>query len=245
MSKLNQIIAVEKGTKSRVYGDLTTLNKAIQKPELFNGFTKNYQKKDEDGESLPSESKRVQLTYKDVLRNSEALLTEIMNLTARKDYSNCVAKASVQIDGKVIIKDAPVSFLLFLEKQLNDLRVFVGNIPVLDSADNWTMDNSSGLFKTDVVQTHRTKKVAKPIVLYPATENHPAQTQLVTEDVIAGYWVQVKQSGAMQFPEKQAMLTRVEELLQAVKQAREEANNFDEVPTPEIGKAVFNYILGE
>ena len=44
MAKLNQIIAIEKGIKSRVYGDLTELNKAIQKPDLFNGFQKTYQK---------------------------------------------------------------------------------------------------------------------------------------------------------------------------------------------------------
>lgn len=54
MAKLNQIIAIEKGVKARVYGELTGLNKAVQKPELFNGFAKAYQKKDEDGEDLPS-----------------------------------------------------------------------------------------------------------------------------------------------------------------------------------------------
>jgi hypothetical protein len=245
MAKLNQIIAIEKGIKSRVYGEVTELNKVIQKPELFNGFAKTYQKKDEDSESLPSESKRVQFTTSDVLRNSQRLLTELMDVTARKDYTNCVAKASVKVDDIEIIKDAPVSFLLFVEKQLTDMRTFINNLPVLDSADDWKKDANSGLFKTDVVQTHRTKKSVKPIVLYPATEQHPAQTQLVQEDVIAGFWNQVKQSGAIPSPEKQMLLERVEKLLQATKQAREEANGFDEVATPEVGNAVFNYLLGE
>ena len=245
MAKLNQIIAIEKGIKSRVYGELTELNKAIQKSELFNGFSKTYQKKDEESESLPPESKRVQFTTSDVLRTSQRIPTELMDVTARKDFTNCEAVATVKIDDQEIIKDAPVSFLLFMEKQLTDLRTFIGHLPVLDSADNWTKDQNSGLFKTDVVQTHRTKKTVKPIVLYPATEQHPAQTQLVQEDVIAGYWNQVKQSGAMPLPEKQAMLERVEKLLQVVKQAREEANGYDEVAAPEVGEAVFNYILGE
>src|SRR5262249_27761810 len=128
MAKLNQIIAIEKGIKSRVYGDLTELNKAIQKSELFNGFSKTYQKKDEESESLPPESKRVQFTTSDVLRTSQRILTELMDVTARKDYTNCEAVATVKIDDQEIIKDAPVSFLLFMEKQLTDLRTFIGNL---------------------------------------------------------------------------------------------------------------------
>lgn len=245
MAKLNQIIAIEKGIKSKAYGEFSELNKVVQKPELFNGFSKTYQKKDEDSESLPPESKRVQFTTIDVLRNSQRILTELFDLTARKDYTNCKAVATVRLDEKEIIKDAPVSFLLFMEKQLTDLRTFIGNLPVLDSSDDWNKDPNSGLFKTEIVQTHRTKKTVKPIVLYPATEQHPAQTQLVQEDIIAGYWNQIKQSGAMPLPQKREILGRVEALLQAIKQAREEANGLDEVATPEIGEAVFNYILGE
>lgn len=245
MAKLNQILAIEKGIKSRVYSDITELHKAIQKPDLFNGFSKNYQKKDEESESLPSENKRVQFTTTDVLRSVERSTIELLDITARKDYTNCEAKASVAVGDKEIISDAPVSYLLFMEKQLTDLRTFIGCLPTLDSSEDWTKDSSSGLYKTGIVQTHRTKKIAKPIVLYPATPEHPAQTQLITEDIIAGYWNQIKQSGAIPTPEKQELLERVEELLQAVKQAREQANNFDEVAVQEIGKAVFNYILGD
>lgn len=245
MAKLNQILAIEKGIKSKAYSELSELNKVVQKVDLFNGFSKTYQTKDEEGETLPSESKRVQYTTTDVLRNSQRILTELLDITARKDYTNCEAKATVKVDEKVIIQDAPVSYLLFVEKQLTDMRTLIGNLPVLDSADNWNKDANSGLYKTDVVSTHRTKKTVKPIVLYNATPEHPAQTQLVQEDIIAGYWNQIKQSGAMATPDKQAMLERVEKLLQAVKQAREEANGHNEVVTPEIGEALFNYILGE
>lgn len=244
MARLNQIIAIEKGIKARVYGELTTLNKAIQKPELFAGFNKSYQPKDDDGETLPPESKRVQFVATEVLRSVERSLTELMEVTARKDWANCQAKGSVEVDGKVILPDVPVSHLLFLEKQLTDLRTLVGNLPVLDVADDWAKDANSGLFKTAVTQTHRSKKVQKPLVLYPATPEHPAQTQMVTEDVLAGLWSLTKQSGAMPAPEKQALLERVEKLLKAVKEAREAANIHDEVTTPPVGAAVFGYLLG-
>lgn len=245
MAKLNQIIAIEKGIKSRVYGEITDLNKAVQKPELFNGFAKQYQKKDEDGEDLPAEKKRVQFAAKEVLRTVERLSTELIEVTARKDWTNCEAKGDVVVDGKTVIQGAPVSFLLFLEKQLTDLRTFVGNMPVLDEAESWTRDENSGLYKTEPTQTHRTKKVAKPIVLYPATAEHPAQTQMVAEDVIAGFWHQVKHSGALPKPEKEAILERAEKMLRAVKEAREAANIHDEVPTPSVGGAIFGYVLGE
>ena len=245
MSKLNQIIAIEKGVKSRVYGEITELNKAIQKPDLFNGFSKMYEKKDEDGEDLPPENKRVQFVSDDVLRQVDRSLSELMQVTARKDWTNCVAKASVKIDGKELLPAAPVSFLLFLEKQLTDIHTLISNMPVLDEAEDWNQDVNSGLYKTSVTKTHRTKKVPKPIVLYPATPEHPAQTQMVAEDIIVGFWNQTKHSGALPKPQKQAIQERVETLLKAVKEAREEANNCDEEVTPNIGNAVFSYLFDQ
>lgn len=243
MAKLNQIIAVEKGVKSRVYGELTELNKMAQKPELFNGFSKAYLKKDEESEDLPSEKKKVQITAEAALKRSETILTEALNVIARKDWTNCKATATVSIDGKVIVPDAPVTYLLFLEKQLNDIRTFIGNLPVLDESDSWTQDVNSGLFKSEAVKTHRTKKIQRPVVLYPATPEHAAQTQLITEDIVAGYWETIKQSGALPKPRKAELLGRVEELLNAVKTAREEANEVDEKNAPNVGAALFGYIL--
>lgn len=245
MAKLNQIIAVEKGIKSRVIGEIDGLDKAIQKPDLFNGFSKEYRKRDDDGEDLPPEKKRVQFVVGDVLRSVARLTGELFEVTARKDWTNQNAKADVVVDDDTLIEDVPVSYLLFLEKQLTDVRTFVGRLPVLDEADAWRKDDNSGLFRTEPTQTHRTKKVQKAIVLYNATPEHPAQTQLITEDIIAGYWHQTKQSGAMPKPERAAILMRVEKLLRAVKEAREEANGIDEVQTSDIGAAVFGYIFGE
>src|SRR5258708_5208351 len=129
MAKLNQIIAIEKGIKARVYGEITELHKASQKPELFNGFSKTYQKKDDDGEDLPPEKRRVQFLATEVLRTVERVSTELMDVTARKDWTNCEAKGDIIIDTKTIIGGAPVSYLLFLEKQMTDMRTFVGNLP--------------------------------------------------------------------------------------------------------------------
>lgn len=243
MAKLNQIIAIEKGIKSASYSAVGELHKANKKADLFNGFSKTYEKISEDGEDLPAESKRVQFNVNDVLHSTQTQSTDLFNITARKDYTNCVAKADVVVGGITVLKDAPVSYLLFLEKQLTDLRTFADGLPVLDSAEDWTLDSNSGLYKAAPTKTHRTKKLQKPIVLYNATPEHPAQTQLITEDVLVGYWTQVKQSGAMPAPRRDAILTKIEGLLRAVKQAREAANNTEEVSVADIGTAVFDYLL--
>lgn len=244
MAKLNQIIAIEKGVKSRAYGELTELNKAIQHKDAFSGMNRVYQPLDsEDAEVLPSERKRVQLSAGDILTRAEAAMSELFDLTAKKDWTNCVAKSHVVVDGKELLTSAPVTFLLFLEKQLTDMRTFIGNMPILDDAENWSLDPSSGGHRSEETRTHRTKKVPKAIVLYPATPEHPAQTQMVAEDIISGHWVQTKFSSAMRKPDRDAIAARVEKLLRAVKQAREQANMQEEVATPTVGGALFSYLL--
>lgn len=242
MAKLNQIIAIEKGVKGRVYGEITEMHKASQKPDLFNGFAKNYRRKDEDGEDYPPERKKVQMVAGDVLAKAAKLLTELVNVTAQKDWANCDATADVEIEGGALLQGVPATHLLFLEKQLTDIRTFVDKMPTLDEADEWAMDGATGLFKTSAIATHRTKKLQKPIVLYDATDKHPAQTQLITEDVLVGYWDTVKHSGALPAPRKQEILDRVEKLLAAVKFAREKANEA-EAPQLSVGEKVFGYLF--
>lgn len=242
--KLNQVVAIEKGIKSRVYSTLTQAHKSSQKGELFNGFSKVYRKKDEEGEDFPPESKKVQTRAEDLLQEMTKSLTELYDVTATKDYGNCHAKADVTIDGKVVLEKAPIPFLLFLEKQITDFKTFVGSLPVLDSSEDWSLDVNSGVFKTPSIATHRTKKVQRAIVLYEATKEHPAQTQLISEDVVIGYWDTVKQSGALPIPKKQEILDRVEKLLNAIKFSREQANS-EETEKKYVGEKIFSYLLGK
>jgi hypothetical protein len=64
------------------------------------------------------------------------------------------------------------------------------------------------------------------------------------EDIVVGYWKTVKFSGALPASRIQDMLDRVEKLQQAVKFAREEANNA-EVEEMKAGEVLFGYIFGE
>ncbi|MGO4756456.1 hypothetical protein AB4212_48970, partial [Streptomyces sp. 2MCAF27] len=111
MAKLNQIIAVEKGVKSKSQQDLTAAHHGLQKPALLAGISRTYQPKDEEGEQLPPESTRVQVKAEDVLRDSAAILTRLFDVTATKDWSNCAARADVTVEGRTLLRDVPVSYL--------------------------------------------------------------------------------------------------------------------------------------
>lgn len=229
--------------KARSYSDIGELHKKNQKPDLFNGLSRTYQKNADDGEELPAENKKVQLKVSEVLKQLSRYSSDLFEVTARKDWTNMTAKASIKVGEQTILTDVPVTYLLFLEKQLTDLRTIVDALPILDEAETWKLDEASGIYKSEPVNTHRTKKVQKPIVLYDATDKHPAQTQMITEDIIAGHWHQQKHSGAIALMEKQKLSERVNELLLAVKEAREAANTVEEVASPDIGEAIFGYLF--
>lgn len=244
MAKLNQIIAVEKGVKSKSHQELTASHHDLQKPVLLSGLSRTYQPKDEEGEQLPPESSRVQIKAEDVLRTTAVTLTRLFDVTATKDWANCEARADVTVDGRPLVREVPVSYLLFLEKQLVDLHTFIRKLPVLDAAESWNLDPSSDAWRTEPVRTVRTKKVPRNHVKAEATEKHPAQVDVYYEDVPVGYWTTVKFSGALPARRVNELLERVEKLQNAVKFAREEANSA-EVTDQRVGDAVLGYLLGQ
>jgi hypothetical protein len=240
--KLNHVLAVERATKSKAHSELTKLHHTTTRPVYFTGFSKTYKPLEEDGEEFPPESQRVQLDANDVLKQVRTTLSDLFDLTATKDSANQSAKADVVVDGDLVISDVPATTLLFLEKQLTDLRTFVDKLPTLDPSFEWNYDEAVSLWKTPEVKTTKTRKVAKPIVLYPATEQHPAQTQLTQEDQTVGHWVKVHQSGALPESKKKDIITKIEKLQKAVKYARETAN-LQEAPDKKISDAVFRFLF--
>jgi len=242
MPKLNQIIAVEKGVKSKSFQELTEAHHAVQKPALLSGLARSYQPKDEEGEQLPPESTKVQVRTEEVLRQISAGLTRLFDVTATKDATNCVAKADVVVDDQRLLKDVPVSTLLFLEKQLGDMHTFIKKLPVLDAAETWAFNDSADCWSTEPVRTLRTKKVPRNHVKAEATEKHPAQVEVYYEDITVGHWTTVKFSGALPAKRVSELLERVEKLQHAVKFAREEANNAEAVDR-KIGDKVFGYLF--
>jgi len=242
MARLNQIIAVEKGVKSRSFQELTEAHHALQKPTLLSGIARTYRPCDEEGEALPPESTKVQIKAEDIVRQTGEIMSRLFDVTATKDWANCLARADVVLDGQVLLGQVPITYLLFLEKQLVDIHTFIRKLPVLDAAETWAFDSSADCWATEPVQTLRTRKVPRNHVKAEATDKHPAQVEVYYEDVTVGYWRTVKFSGALPAQRINDMLQRVERLQEAIKFAREEANNV-EVTDQKIGDKVFGYLF--
>lgn len=245
MTKLSQIVAVEKGVKSDAQRRFTDAHREVQKQPLLSGISRTYQPRDDEGDRLPPESTRVQIKCEEVLSDVSAILTRLFDVTLTKDYANCTARANVVVDDTPLLTDVPVTYLLFLEKQLLDMHTFVSKLPVLDPAEDWedALDPVSGCWKTRPVRTVRSKKVPRNHVLAEATKEHPAQVEVYYEDVPVGDWTTVKFSGAVPATRVREILDRVTALQEAVKFAREEANG-TEIIDQHAGEAVFRYLFG-
>jgi hypothetical protein len=241
-SKLNQIIAVEKGVKSRTQKEFAEAHHALQKQALLNGISRSYKPNDELGETFPSETTRVQIRAKDMLLKAQELLTELIDITASKDEANTYARANLVVDGQKLLTEVPVTSLLFLEKQLVDIHTFIKKLPVLDPSETWNYDTAADCYCTPPSLTVKTKKVPRNHVKAEATDKHPAQVEMYYEDIKVGEWKTVKFSGACPQSQVNQLLDRVEKLQKAIKFAREEANN-SPVKQVNIGKSIFEFLF--
>ena len=144
-----------------------------------------------------------------------------------KEVGNTVATADIVVDGEqdVLLAAVPVTYLLFLEKQLVNLRTFIDKLPVLDPSVAWSVDPATGDWRSSPVETVRTKKVPRNWVKAEATKEHPAQVEVYHEDVMVGTWETTRLSGALPATRKAVLSDRVSRLLTAVKYARERANS--------------------
>ncbi len=161
-----------------------------------------------------------------------------------QDKTNCIATADIIVDDRTILTEVPVTHLLFLEKQLEDLYTFTGKLPTLDPAEKWDFSEQSNCYVSQEKETMRTKRAKEVIVKYEATEKHPAQTELVEVEKQVGKWSTIKFSGAVGKKEKEKTLDKIRKLQKAVKFAREEANNTvaDKV---EYGTKLLKYIFSD
>ena len=237
------MIAAEKGVVKRAHEKKSDLYKFVQKIALYFGLTKNYTPDTDDGEQLPSESSVAQRNLRADLKEFMLTSKSLMDLQLTKDTANQSAVADLIVDGQLWVKDVPVTSLLSWEKAIVDMISFLKAMPTLPRSQVWTKDEASGQYITEAVRTSRTKKQQKPIVLYDATDKHPAQTQIITEDVKVGTWTKQDYSTAMPEAEKEMRIEKASRLLDDVKRARERAND-RVIEQREVPAVMLDYLLG-
>lgn len=244
MPKLNQINALVTANKSNAEKSVTESYKILQKESLFRGFERTYKPLDEnDPERLPAERQRVQYKVADLISQARDKWSEVWDLIYTQDAGNQTAMADLVVGDVTVAKNVPVTTLLYLDKQINDVETFINHIPTPDLAEEWTRDANAGLLRTKESTTVRTKKVEEYKVIVQATKEHPAQTAKTVEDRISGHWNRISYSGEMSTDAKTKLQERVKQLKDSIKVAREQANMV-QVEKMTIGSAVFGFLFG-
>jgi hypothetical protein len=229
VTKLAQLLAIRKTVNGDANKVFTNIYHLFQKPALLAGIVKTYRPRAEDGETLPGEEQHVQVVADRHMHDAVTAFKRMFKVVGEIDATNCVAKADVVVDGNVILADVPVTHLLWMEKQLQDLSTFLAKLPILDPATEWTTDRDTGQSLSVTTATTRSQKVPVSFIKAPATDKHAAQVDVLFEDRIVGDWFTTRRSGAMRAGDVAVLQERCRTVFIAVKQARESANMFDVV----------------
>lgn len=240
--KLHQLLAVIKTAKANSDRGRTDVYHLIQNKSGFAGLSRTYQPIQDGDVVYPSESKMVQQVVGSLIEQFTYASIDFMNLAAAQDWANTQAIADIVVDGQTILSNVPVTHLLCLEDQLKELKTFISKLPALDVDKDWHFDGNRGVYVTEPKQTIKTKAIAKPVVLYEATKEHPAQVEKVTEQIPEGVWTVIEMSGALPKSRIDELMVRVEKLIVAVILAREEANNI-EIQKKQVAESIFQYLF--
>jgi len=239
--KLNQLIAIAAGQKAKSANALKNAKAILGNASLFEGHTKIYHPYDDEGDALPEDTKKIQTSWADVLADLFAELGETGNVVAGIDQANQTATATITVGATEIAADVPATQLIFLEKQLVEVRKIIAAVPTLDPSVNWTFDESQGYYVSDPVRSIRTQKVPTRFVRSEATERHPAQVDVVAVDKGVGDWITTRISSAMPVPVKRKMLAKIDKTIESIVQAREKAN-MEEATTRDLLGTVLDFV---
>lgn len=246
MPKLHELLAVSASLSnqlSKVTGDLShTFEK---KRHLFEAKSVTFIPKAENEPTVTEEQSTLQSTIMSELRWIVGHFAKAIDVAHQINVGNRSAAATVTLRDGLTIGPLPATTLLELEKRLMAFQAIIQAVPTLDPAKSFAPapDIGNDVYRSREDVKTRTKKTQRAIVLYPATPEHPAQTQLISEDVPVGELHVIEFSAMLTPTHKANLLERIEEVIRAIKAARSRAN--EEVVEPEqIGERLLTFILG-
>lgn len=246
MSKLHELIAVEADTQ-------TTAKKVVEEATVT--FSKKadhfiekvvrlemFDEKDKNQERTDAKAMVTTVFQKlDYVRKS---VGKYYDLLLQKEKTNQNARADLVVDGVVLLKDVPGTFLLGMENRLKELRAMYEAIPTLQPGPFWMEDptKDKGVYRSrDAEVRFKTEKKLQYQIITPATDKHPAQVEKWMADVPVGRYVEDVWSSMLSPTQKSELLGRIDNLIRACKKARQRANT-TEVSEGEAGTVLFNYI---
>jgi hypothetical protein len=250
-AKLHELLAVEQGLQTAAKKiNEETVKTFGKRDEHFVGTVKEIRHFAEEDVKLDvTEIKEMVSTVAEKLRYAAVPNIRALDAFFQKEATNQKALADLVIDDKVLVSAMPGTALLGLESKLTELREVYAAIPTLSPGPSWVkdMDRDGGgnVYRSEHPDvTFRTRRVIKPIIMSPATKEHPAQVQAVNEDVPVAKINTQHLSGMLTTAEKSDLLGRLDKLIRAAKRARQRANS-TEVIQGKVGKTLLDFIHGD
>lgn len=251
MAMLHEILAVEKTKTEAANALLKDTENKFGKDHYFYGHVRTLKMLTDSPEAeamelAAKESRELPTTVYDTLEYALGIWSEAEDVIYQKNVSNTKALADIELDGAVVAAGVPVDELMGLENRLDKLRSVLMLIPTLEASMKWSPAPERGahVWVNENVQTaSKTEKRMVPVVLYDATDKHPAQVKEVGKDEVVGTFERVLWSGAATTRQKADVLKRMDDLISAVKAARMRANK-TEVAQGKIGNIIAQQILG-
>ena len=250
-TKLHAILAVEKTRTSQSTLLSTDAQQKFKKAShYFNGHLRTLKMLTESPENVAieeaaREEKTVPTTVHETLNYMLNAWATAEDISFIKNTTNTVAFADIIFRGNTIVKNVPVDELLSLEVKLENLRKVLADMPTLDASKTWVASESGRLGEHVSISPEKVSKTEKrmtPVVLYAATEKHPAQIEKIQTDAVIGTFTKILYSGEATSAQKAEVLSVMDDLLVATKDARMRANCTN-IVNVQMGDTIKNLIM--
>ena len=241
-SMLHEILAVEadrSGMANRIIPE--TIHTFKDKAAHFQSAARTLKlfedKGDQTTASEQAEAQFVEMvtTVAEKLKYTLGQIGQYYDVVLQKEATNQHAKADIVLpNGQVFLANVPATFLLGLETKLKTLRTVYEAIPTLAPGIKWELDPAAGPNVWRQVEPEVRAKTAKEIkhkVLVQASDKFPAQIEKWEETTNVGVFTKQSWSSCMTTTDKSVLLGRIDDLIQATKQARQRANTATVVNT--------------
>ena len=249
MPKLHELLAVETNLENQANKTRTELVSTFEKKgHLFEEKVSTFIPSAEGQPEVVESRSDIQTTVLKELAAVSKYISKALDASFQVAEANTRAKADIVLEnGAVLATDVTATALLELEKRVAELHALVCAIPTYDPAKGFEPDAARGIgyYIGRLISKERTKNVQKPLVLYPATEQHPAQVQLINELVPVGKIQEQEWTSRLSPAVKSDMIARADDLLRAVRSARSRANDCEVDTTKKIGATLAYYVFNQ
>jgi hypothetical protein len=252
VTKLHEVLAAEK-VPTAAWNAVAeeTLKKFAAADSYFHGHSKSLAMTNREEaasvilQNQARSEKPVPTTVTETLEYALDLFGKSEDMQLAKNTTNIDARGTIMWKGKVLIDNVPVDQLMGMETRLQKVRQIILAAPTLDASKHWERAEDIAPYIWQLKfpeESPKTQKVLRVITMAPATKEHQATTQGVTEDVPVGQFTTMHRSGECTAAEKAEAIQNIDLLIVEIKQARVRTNE-TEVKKVKISDKLLPIIL--